>query len=144
MPYYHSGNNNWAHWIWWPPFDPVKNNANKHIIPLYTLHISKEASFIRTKKKKKLIITCPQLNPSITSWWALAISFRLLVWLNCSDMSYKIVITVRKPLKYIKVDHLLQKKRNIELDRSPCYLAKSISSTTGWNTPTTPIIWVRP
>lgn len=31
--------------------------------------------------------TWPQLYPSITSWWALAISFKLLVWLNCSDMS---------------------------------------------------------
>ena len=33
-------------------------------------------------------LTWAQLNPSITNWWALAISLRLLVWLNCSDISW--------------------------------------------------------
>lgn len=32
-------------------------------------------------------VTCPQLYPSMTNWCALAISFKLLLWLNCSDMS---------------------------------------------------------
>jgi hypothetical protein len=40
------------------------------------------------KNKWDQVFTWPQLYPSITSWWALAISFKLLVWLNCSDMSY--------------------------------------------------------
>jgi len=45
----------------------------------------------RGKKKKHQgeVVTWPQLYPSITSWWALAISFKLFVWLNCSDMSYR-------------------------------------------------------
>ena len=34
--------------------------------------------------------TWPQLNPSITSWCALAISFKLLVWLNCSEISCQV------------------------------------------------------
>lgn len=40
-------------------------------------------------------ITCAQLNPSMTSWWALAINFKLFVWLNCSDMSCKQNPTVK-------------------------------------------------
>lgn len=27
------------------------------------------------------------MYPSITSWWALAMSFKLFVWLNCSEIS---------------------------------------------------------
>lgn len=39
-----------------------------------------------------MVITWAQLKPSITNWWALAISFKLFVWLNCSDISCKIRI----------------------------------------------------
>jgi hypothetical protein len=38
---------------------------------------------------EKWKLTCAQLYPSITNWWARATSLRLLVWLNCSDMSWK-------------------------------------------------------
>lgn len=50
----------------------------------YTLtHNTKQES----QKSVRMIITWAQLNPSITNWWALAINFRLFVWLNCSDIS---------------------------------------------------------
>jgi hypothetical protein len=37
---------------------------------------------------QKQILTWAQLNPSMTNWWALAISLKLLVWLNCSEISW--------------------------------------------------------
>jgi len=40
------------------------------------------------RKVYSFIITWAQLYPSITHWWARAISFKLFVWLNCSDISY--------------------------------------------------------
>lgn len=83
------------------------------------------------------IITWAQLNPSMTNWWALAISLKLLVWLNCSDISWN-----------DRIDKLMNMRCTAKYRDSfsyiKCYLPEGVSSTSRRNTPTTSIVWIRP
>ena len=88
------------------------------------------------------LITCAQLNPSITSWCALAISFKLFAWLNCSDISCIKYKSRWREFRRNEVTIVTDKNNTffawIEVECiSSSYLAKGIPGTTRWYTPTT-------
>lgn len=86
------------------------------------------------------LFTWAQLYPSITSWWALAMSFKLFVWLNCSEISCSNQVTRMFYSKMRMNDTSIFSFATSESS----YLAKSISSTPRWYAPTTTIIRVGP
>ena len=120
------------------------SQENKHNQPHEICKMKQEICQEEKEKKKHQgeVVTWPQLYPSITSWWALAISFKLFVWLNCSDMSYrnKRSRLRKKPVCSAK-NYKHKRKEGIW---GLYYLTECISSTPRWDAPTTAIIRVRP